>query len=54
MKEKRVKYLAIKNIKKDRELFDLMDEVKEFELHNIRVRRYSELFISGIDFIKNI
>ncbi|PKY16827.1 hypothetical protein RhiirB3_521490 [Rhizophagus irregularis] len=54
MKEKRVKYLAIKNIKKDRELFDLKDEVKEFELHNIRVRRYSELFISGIDFIKNI
>jgi hypothetical protein len=49
MKEKRVKYLVIQDDKK--ELFDLKDEVKEFELHNIIVRRHSDLVI---DLIWNI
>ncbi|PKK63820.1 hypothetical protein RhiirC2_788370 [Rhizophagus irregularis] len=56
MKEKRVKYLAIKNIKNG-ELFDLKDEVREFELHNIIVRRYSDLVIDfddNDDYIWNI
>ncbi|CAB4431927.1 unnamed protein product [Rhizophagus irregularis] len=50
MKEKRVKYLAIKDSEK--ELFDLKDEVREFKLHNIIVRRHSVLSIGSIyDFI---
>ncbi|CAB5108330.1 unnamed protein product [Rhizophagus irregularis] len=56
MKEKRVKYLAIKNIKNG-ELFDLKDEVREFKLHNIIVRRYSDLVIDfddNDDYIWNI
>ncbi|CAB5214490.1 unnamed protein product [Rhizophagus irregularis] len=52
MKEKRVKYLAIKDNENNKELFDLKEEVREFELHNIRVRRHRDLFISDLsDFI---
>ncbi|CAB4433258.1 unnamed protein product [Rhizophagus irregularis] len=54
MKKKRVKYLAIMDCNKKKELFDLKDEVREFELHNIKVRRYSDLDIDVYDFIKNI
>ncbi|GBC45046.2 hypothetical protein GLOIN_2v1772600 [Rhizophagus irregularis DAOM 181602=DAOM 197198] len=36
MKEKRVKYLAIKNFRTSKELFNLKDEVKEFDIHNIK------------------
>ncbi|PKC74574.1 hypothetical protein RhiirA1_449788 [Rhizophagus irregularis] len=54
MKKKRVKYLAIMDCNKKKELFDLKDEVREFELHNIKVRRYSDLDINVYDFIKNI
>ncbi|RGB35612.1 hypothetical protein C1646_742145 [Rhizophagus diaphanus] len=50
MKKKRVKCLAIKDDKK--ELFDLKDEVRELELHNIKVRRHSDLNIKIYDFIK--
>ncbi|GBC28077.2 hypothetical protein GLOIN_2v1782948 [Rhizophagus irregularis DAOM 181602=DAOM 197198] len=52
MKEKRVKYLAIKDNENNKELFDLKEELREFELHNIRVRRHRDLFISDLsDFI---
>ncbi|PKK63489.1 hypothetical protein RhiirC2_854975 [Rhizophagus irregularis] len=50
MKKKRVKCLAIKDDKK--ELFDLKDEVRELELHDIKVRRHSDLNIKIYDFIK--
>ncbi|PKC66714.1 hypothetical protein RhiirA1_535410 [Rhizophagus irregularis] len=53
MKEKRVKYLVIQDNNK-RELFYLKDEVKEFELHNIIVRRHSDLVIDFDDLIWNI
>ncbi|CAB4433265.1 unnamed protein product [Rhizophagus irregularis] len=55
MKEKRVKYLAIKDNENNKELFDLKEEVREFELHNIKVQRHRDLFISDLDdFIWNI
>jgi hypothetical protein len=52
MKKKRVKYLAIKNNfilsynrydRKDVDLSNLKDEVKEFKLHNIKVLNYVNL-----------
>ncbi|PKC56340.1 hypothetical protein RhiirA1_474142 [Rhizophagus irregularis] len=43
MKRKRIKYLAI--LTNNQNLFDLKDEVKEFKLHDIRVRSYFELCI---------
>ncbi|EXX60375.1 uncharacterized protein OCT59_006080 [Rhizophagus irregularis] len=54
MKEKRVRYLAIENIKKRRELSDLKDIVKEFKLHNIRIQSYRDLSINFDDFTMNI
>ncbi|PKC59785.1 hypothetical protein RhiirA1_468955 [Rhizophagus irregularis] len=54
MKERRVRYLAIKNIENRIDLFDLKDEVKEFELHNIIVRNYTDLYITVNNYIKNI
>ncbi|PKC60220.1 hypothetical protein RhiirA1_468353 [Rhizophagus irregularis] len=46
----RVKYLAIRDLEK--ELFDLKDEVRELELHNIKVQRYIDLDIRIYDFMK--
>ncbi|RGB23164.1 hypothetical protein C1646_774920 [Rhizophagus diaphanus] len=54
MKKKRVKYLAIKNIRNSKELFNLKDEVKEFDLHNIKVRSYNDLVINVHSFLNNI
>ncbi|PKK59851.1 hypothetical protein RhiirC2_857156 [Rhizophagus irregularis] len=42
MKEKRVKYLAIKGIYK-KDLYSFKDEVNEFKLHNIRVQDICKL-----------
>ncbi|EXX50632.1 hypothetical protein RirG_268940 [Rhizophagus irregularis DAOM 197198w] len=46
----RVKYLAIRDLKK--ELFDFKDEVRELELHNIKVQRHIDLDIRIYDFMK--
>ncbi|GBC10871.1 hypothetical protein RclHR1_09980005 [Rhizophagus clarus] len=55
MKEQRVKYLGIMNFKKE-DLSNLKDEVKEFKLHNIRVRNFDDLYLScySHNFIKNV
>ncbi|EXX70197.1 hypothetical protein GLOIN_2v1882546 [Rhizophagus irregularis DAOM 181602=DAOM 197198] len=45
MNEKRVKYLAIKS-RYNGDLYDLEDEVKEFKLHNIKVRSFNDLSLS--------
>ncbi|PKY21651.1 hypothetical protein RhiirB3_435309 [Rhizophagus irregularis] len=50
---KRVKYLAIKGIKSGKELFNLKDEVKEFEIHNIKIRSYNDLVISAYSSLIN-
>jgi hypothetical protein len=52
MKNKSVKYLAIKNIIINNDLFSLEGEMKEFKSHGIEVRRYSELYIDPRKFIK--
>jgi hypothetical protein len=59
MKERRVKYLAILDSFEDtlidgnNDLFSLKDEVKEFELYNIKIQKYNDLVISNIlNFIK--
>jgi len=56
MKKKRSKYLALRiGIEsKCSELFSLEDEVKEFELHNIRVQNYFDLYIYGYNLIEEI
>ncbi|CAB5185134.1 unnamed protein product [Rhizophagus irregularis] len=43
MKKKRVKYLAIINFTTD--LFSFKDEVKEFELYNIKIQKYRDLVV---------
>ncbi|GBC10867.1 hypothetical protein RclHR1_09980001 [Rhizophagus clarus] len=55
MKEKRVKYFAFRNLK-NRDLSYLIDEVKEFKLHNIIVRNFNDLYlaIKSYDFARNI
>ncbi|EXX72620.1 hypothetical protein RirG_067620 [Rhizophagus irregularis DAOM 197198w] len=53
MKKKRVKYLAIINITTD--LFSLKDEVKEFELYNIKIQKYRDLIIdSKLKFVEEL
>jgi hypothetical protein len=55
MKKKRVKYLAIyEHFGNNQELFSLDDEVKEFSLYNIKVRKYYDLQIEGFNFIKEV
>ncbi|PKK66433.1 hypothetical protein RhiirC2_784780 [Rhizophagus irregularis] len=71
MKEKRVKYLAIsdaiyskytcfsdKYYFEYKDLFSLKDEVKEFELYNIKIQKYDDLVISSrlnlLNFIKRL
>ncbi|CAB4426526.1 unnamed protein product [Rhizophagus irregularis] len=54
MKKKRAKYLAIYSFDKIKELFLLKDEVKEFELYNIKVQSYDSLDICISDFVKEI
>ncbi|CAB5181389.1 unnamed protein product [Rhizophagus irregularis] len=56
MKSKRVEYLAIVGafLREDEDLFSLKDEVKEFELHNIKVLNYYELKIDCYNFIKEM
>ncbi|EXX60091.1 uncharacterized protein OCT59_019157 [Rhizophagus irregularis] len=52
MKKKRAKYLAIySSFDKIKELFSLKDEVKEFELYNIKVQSYESSEICISDFI---
>ncbi|PKK68017.1 hypothetical protein RhiirC2_782804 [Rhizophagus irregularis] len=52
MKKKRAKYLAIySSFDKIKELFSLKDEVKEFELYNIKVQSYDSSEICISDFI---
>ncbi|RGB40420.1 hypothetical protein C1646_753370 [Rhizophagus diaphanus] len=55
MKEKRVKYLAIKNFG-NIDLSTLEDEVNEFMLYNIKVLNYCELYLAirAYEFVKNI
>ena len=56
MKDKRVKFLAIEflSTEKSRELFSLKNKVKEFELHDIKVQHYSDLYINFANFTKEI
>jgi hypothetical protein len=56
MKKKRVKYLAILESfhGKYEDLFSLKNEVEEFELHDIQVLNYDDLFIDIYDFINFI
>ncbi|CAB5192158.1 unnamed protein product [Rhizophagus irregularis] len=49
MKKKRVKYLAIKG---SCELVDLINEVKEFRLYDIIVKKYLDLYINYLQFTK--
>ncbi|CAB4403436.1 unnamed protein product [Rhizophagus irregularis] len=49
MKKKRVKYLAIKG---SCELVDLKNEVKEFRLYDIIVKKYLDLYINYLQFAK--
>jgi len=53
MKKKRVNYFAFEevNIMNDKNLFSMKDEVKEFELYNIKVQNYSDLYIHICDMI---
>ncbi|PKC64939.1 hypothetical protein RhiirA1_461733 [Rhizophagus irregularis] len=55
MKEKRVKYLAIKNFG-NIDLSTLEDEVNEFMLYNIKVLNFCELYLAirAYEFVKNI
>ncbi|RIA85784.1 hypothetical protein C1645_879078 [Glomus cerebriforme] len=56
MKEKRVKYLAIREnfVEENRDLFFLKDEVKIFELYNIKIQKYYDLKIQVYNFINEI
>ncbi|CAB5182283.1 unnamed protein product [Rhizophagus irregularis] len=57
MKEKRVRYLAIEDVFSNgirKNLFTLKNEVKEFQLHNIEVYNYNDLFIKNYDYIKEM
>ncbi|PKY36054.1 hypothetical protein RhiirB3_457891, partial [Rhizophagus irregularis] len=47
MKKERVKYLAIISDDDDYELFSLKDEVNEFKLYNITVKKFSDLHFSS-------
>ncbi|EXX68023.1 hypothetical protein RirG_108730 [Rhizophagus irregularis DAOM 197198w] len=52
MKKEKVKYLAIMfDDDLENELFYLKDEVNEFKLHNIIVRKFFDLYIDVYDFI---
>ncbi|GBC49750.2 hypothetical protein GLOIN_2v1774306 [Rhizophagus irregularis DAOM 181602=DAOM 197198] len=53
MKKERVKYLAIISDDDDYELFSLKDEVNEFKLYNITVKKFSDLHFSSYSFINN-
>ncbi|PKK75096.1 hypothetical protein RhiirC2_774050 [Rhizophagus irregularis] len=55
MKKKRVKYLAIINFPSKIELFSFKDEVKEFELYNIKIQKYRDLcMFSKLKFIEQL
>ena len=58
MIEKRVKYLAIREdfAEESKDLFSLKDEVKNFELYNIKIQdyRYYDLNIQVYNFIKEM
>ncbi|CAB5179162.1 unnamed protein product [Rhizophagus irregularis] len=62
MKEKRVEYLAIEGYieiqvstyiihKYKSELFNMTDELREFESYNIKVKEYNDLYIKAYEFI---
>jgi hypothetical protein len=59
MKKKRVKYLAFMDTLDDhyfqqKDLFTMEDEVKEFELYNIKVQGYYKSMINVYNFMKKI
>ncbi|CAB4427784.1 unnamed protein product [Rhizophagus irregularis] len=58
MKKKRVKYLAIVNYFSstvNNDLFSFKDEVKEFELYNIKIQKYKDLVIDNkLNFIEEL
>jgi hypothetical protein len=59
MKKKRVKYLAFMDTLDDqfhqnKDLFSMKDEVKEFEMYNIKVQNYYKSTIDIYNFIKKI
>ncbi|GBC21994.1 uncharacterized protein OCT59_023912 [Rhizophagus irregularis] len=56
MKEKRVKYLAIRNLRNILDLSTLKDEVNEFMLYNIIVLNFFKLYlhVRNYEFVKNI
>ncbi|CAB5198273.1 unnamed protein product [Rhizophagus irregularis] len=56
MKEKRVKYLAIRNLRNILDLSTLEDEVNEFMLYNIIVLNFFKLYlhVRNYEFVKNI
>ncbi|EXX52088.1 hypothetical protein RirG_256080 [Rhizophagus irregularis DAOM 197198w] len=53
MKEKRVKYLAIRN-SNDGELRRFENEAKEFELYNIKLQYYYAIFIYSYNYMKEL
>ncbi|CAB4418831.1 unnamed protein product [Rhizophagus irregularis] len=64
MKEKSVRYLAIEGcianqtsnstLLDKKELFTMIDELKEFESYNIKVKEYNNLYIKGLKPIINL
>ncbi|PKC58857.1 hypothetical protein RhiirA1_445639 [Rhizophagus irregularis] len=55
MKKERVKYLAIVfDDELNNEIFHLKDEVNEFKLHNIIVKRFSDLYIDAYNFVNDL
>jgi hypothetical protein len=57
LEEKKVMYLAMEECFYDEKrinLFTLKDEAKEFQLHNIRIQYYDDLFINIYDFVNDI
>jgi hypothetical protein len=53
MKEKRVKYLAIRNFEYG-DLFNVEGIVKEFELYDIKIQNYHDLIIKHYNFINEL
>jgi hypothetical protein len=57
MKEKRVRYLAIEDVffnGKRKNLLSLKNELNEFQLYNIDVYNYNDLFVNNYDYIKEM
>jgi hypothetical protein len=52
MKKKRIKYLTVKIFNTD--LFSLKDELKEFELYNIKIQKYQYQEFFRFKFIEEL